>query len=290
MKNKIMKILLCAIILLGITGCGSSEEKNSAVLENDHIKIDGIYVDESFEDENLSLVYLFYTINAKDENLDLASSSTSIKVNGVNDYSPVVEKNYIPYFTNYYYSSLIKKIYVGKSYKMCSTFKVAKGDLVDSKEITLVNYKLSDISDIKFTTDEVKKMDNLNSIAKDLDKATYDTMYNKEQEKLAKADSSTVNKVRKDLNGYYFEFYVNVGKSLSKYKIEFEKTNKFKVSNSLGMSNSGTYDVRKGAIVLNYKTGGSLNLYYEYDKGDITLTNTNDAFGTLIDYDPLDEE
>lgn len=295
MKKKIFLFLFCGILLLTLVGCRKTEgenTKNVSVFENDYIKINGIYVDESYEDENLELVYLFYTLNSNDKNLDISSSTLKITINDKNEYSPVLEKDFIPKYTDFYYSNIIKKIYVGNEYKMCSTYKIPKGDLVDSKPISLNNsynkLYLDDLDKIKFTTNDIKVKSNFEEIAKDLDNSVYETRYNEEQDKLASVDSSTESKVKKDINGYYIEGYVNVGTTLSKYKIEFESPNKFIVSNSYGLSNNGTYIVKKGALILNYSTGKSNVLYYSYDNGDISV-NLNEAFGTLVEYDPLGE-
>lgn len=286
MRKKLFLVLMCCLLLIGITGCGK-EEKVS--LENDHVKIDGIYVDESFEDNDLSLVYLFYTVKAADENIEISSSNMKIKFNDKNEYTSTLVKDYIPKYTNFYYSDIIKKIYVGKTYQMCTTFKVAKGDLVDGKSIKLENSKIADVENLKITTADVKVMENLAKISEDLDKNVYETKYNSEQEKLADVDSSLVSKVRNDLNGYYFEGYVNVGTTLQKCKVEFEAPNKFNVNLSV-LSNSGTYDVKKGVITLDYGDGPKIFLDYNYDDGDISITNLNEEFGTLIKYDPLGEE
>ena len=313
-NKKMVGIIVVIVVIVAIFGIVASkiipismdklqseekyeETEKSTVLENDYVKIDGIYVDESFEDDDLSLVYLFYTVNAIDENVELSSVSMKIKFNDKNEYSSTVVKDYIPSYTNYYYSDIIKTIYVGKSYLICSTFEIAKGDLSESKEVTLQNSNITDIDTVKFTTDDIKSMDNLAKISEDLDKSVYETKYNEEQDKLADVDSSTVSKVRNDINGYYFEGYINFGTTLQKCKIEFEAPNKFTVSlylstsgNSASISNSGTYDVKKGVITLDYGSGATIFLEYNYDDGDISITNLNEQFGTLVEYDPLDEE
>jgi len=297
MKNRFFRILLVAIVLVGLTACGNSDkneggkkQNNGLILKSDHFKVDGIYVDESYDDNELALVYLFYTVDAVDENFELSSYNTKIKINDKNTYDAVIDNNFIPVYTNYYYGSVVKKIYVGKSYKMCSTFKVAKGDLNDSKSVTLSNTNINDIKGIKFKTDDIKKKENMAKISEDLDKQTYEVKYKELQDKIADVDDKTVKKVRSQLNGYYFDFYVNIGTKLASVKIEFMTPNKFSVTNSLGLSNHGTYEVKKSALILTYQTGMKLTLHYGYEDGDITLTNAQETFGTLVDYDPLGEE
>ena len=290
MKKRILISLLMIITLLGVTGCGSKKEKDDgSVMASKTVTIDGIYVDESFEDDNLGLVYLFYTVNAGDANLELASTSLKIKVNDTNEYDSTVVGKFIPKYTNYYYGEIIKKIYVGKSYKICSTFKVAKGDLEGSKPISISSYKIADLSEIKFTTDKIKKMDGIAKIAEDLDKKTYTAKYGEEQDKLSDADEETVNKVKNDINGYYLDGYVNVGKTIKTIRLEFEEPNNFTVSLA-GLENSGTYEVKKGMITLDYGDGPRIFLEYKYEDGEITVTNLNEQFGTLVEYDPLGEE
>jgi len=298
-KTKILVIILAIVLIAGIlavvllknkdTVDVSNNSKNSSSMETEYIKIDGIYVDESFKDKNLSLVYLFYTVNANSENMKLSTVGLNMKINDTNKYSSTVEKDLIPYYTNYYYGDIVKTIYVGNSYNMCSTFKVPKGDLKDSKKVKLENSNIKDINKIEFTTDDIKTMENFNKIAENLDKETFEKKYKEEQNKIAKADKTRESKVKQYINGGYYEFYVTIGTKIAKYKIEFTSPNKFVVSNSYGLSNNGTYSVKKEAIILKFPNGMTNTLYYTYEKGEVNLTNTSEAFGTLIEYDPLGE-
>lgn len=293
MKRKLMGILVVVLALFLVTGCGEDKTDGGKTdvkdtMKSEHIKVDGVYIDESFEDPNLSLVYLFYTLDASEENLETSSKSMKMMVNGKNEYDSTVLKDFIPKYTDYYYSDFIEKIYVGNTFKMSSTFKVAKGDLKDSKKITLINSSISSIDKIEFTTDDIKTMSDIGEISKDLDKAVYDKRFNDEQSKMAAADATEVTKFQTAVNGYMWEFYVTVGTQLAKYEIEFSAPNTFVVSNSYGLSNSGTYDVRKGAVILNYNTGLSNTIYYDYSSGDVTFLNMSEAFSTYVEYNPLE--
>ena len=60
----------------------------------------------------------------------------------------------------------------------------------------------------------------------------------------------------------------------TKYKLEFEEPNRFTVTSTISgnsISNSGTYTVTKGYIVLHYDTGKVVNTPYNYETGDITI-------------------
>lgn len=91
------------------------------------------------------------------------------------------------------------------------------------------------------------------------------------------ADTATRDKVRKAINGYYFQFYVSVGTNVQKYKLEFSKPDKFKLSTPL-LNNSGTYEVHNGYVYLYYKTSDDPVLIpYSFEAGEIKL-NCDIAF------------
>ena len=294
--KKILIITLCAF-LFTITGCtektvsGENTQNENLVLESNYITIDGIYVDESYEDEDMGLVYLFYTINANDSNIELSSTSMSMRINDKNDYTSNTNYDLIPKYTNYYYSSFIKDIYVDQTYKVCSTIEVAKGDLEGSKTITLSNSNISDIDKIKFTTDDIKHMDNIADISKDLDSEVFEVKYTKEQNALADVDEDREKYIHNNINGYYYTINVNIGTQISQIELEFSEPNNFTLTSNFGLSNYGTYEVKNSIIILNYHTGLSKNVSYELDEnGDVILTNASEEFSSYVDYDPLEED
>ena len=294
--KKILIITLFAF-LFTITGCtektvsGENTQNENLVLESNYITIDGIYVDESYEDEDMGLVYLFYTINANDSNIELSSTSMSMRINDKNDYTSNTNYDLIPKYTNYYYSSFIKDIYVDQTYKVCSTIEVAKGDLEGSKTITLSNSNISDIDKIKFTTDNIKHMDNIADISKDLDSEVFEVKYTKEQNALADVDEDREEYIHNNINGYYYTINVNIGTQISQIELEFSEPNNFTLTSNFGLSNYGTYEVKNSIIILNYHTGLSKNVSYELDEnGDVILTNASEEFSSYVDYDPLEED
>ena len=277
MKKKIFigiaVIVLClAIIGVCLTAFNNNEGKSKS--SNDIIKIDGIYLNNEYTDnDGLRQVILFYTLNAAEENIDISSATLNLKINK-NEYFPVNDLE-TPNLTQYYYSNIIEKVYVGKSLKVAAIFKVPDGDLTGSKEITLVDYK-NYAKDIKMNTDDIKKMDNLTAISLDVDNEFATKKQNEEKEKLVEVDKTTANKVKKDLNGYYFDLPAYVGTVYTKYKLEFKSPNKFTVTATISgnsISNSGTYTVTKGYIVLHYSNGKEVKTPYDYSTGDITIDN-----------------
>lgn len=294
MKRKVLSLFLMIVLVIGLTGCGKEKEKEQKkeeekqpVLESSNLKVDGIYIDDSFKDENLDLLYIFYTVKATNKNLSLASTSLDIIINGNNKYDATNFKEQIPRYSDYYYSDFYEDIYVGKELKMVSTYKVAKGDLTGSKDIVFSGSEVPGVDKVKMNTDDVKRIENIAKICEDLDKKVYETKYNAEQSLLADVDASTENMVRGLLNGYYFEQSVNVGKTLLTYKIDFYAPNGFTVSNSY-LENSGTYEVKAGYIVLKYQNADESNIFLKYtlENGDVSISNINEQFGSFTDYDP----
>lgn len=290
-KSAIIVMSSILVVLLGTIICFnlfSTSNANKSVLDSTHLKVDGIYVDESFEDDDFALVYLFYTVKAEDTNMKISSGSMNMNINE-NEYQSEIKREFIPIYTNYYYGDVIKDVYVGKEFMVCSTIKVVKGDLSGSKTITLSNDDVDDIDTIKFSTDDIKSMSSLEAISEDLDKEVYEKKYQEEQDKMSKLDSNLENIIKKELNESYVDFYVPVGQTTSKYKIEFYEPNSFVVDTGLGLSNDGVYDLRKGVIILNFSTGGSNKVYYKYENNEVYLLEPEKAFQSYVKYDPLAE-
>ena len=102
------------------------------------------------------------------------------------------------------------------------------------------------------------RLKNVQTIAKLVDpegyqQASYD---------LAEADSEAANKVRKEINGYYYDVYV----SPLSYRIEFYK-NTYDIY-CMGISSSGKYSIRNGYVVLTNDSTGAQNFCpYEWVNG-----------------------
>lgn len=242
-------------------------EEPTEVLETEHLAIEGIYIDDSYVDKDsdqLKMVYVFYTINATDENLEPASTSLSMTINEKNSYQAEHYPGLSKGMSKYYYSSFLEDVYVGDSLEVMSTFKIPKGDLEPGRSITFSHSSIEDASELLASTDIIETMESADALAQKVDPEGYAA----EIEKMEEADEETTARVRAALNGYYWSFYVNS----SSYKIEFFEPNSFDIS-VLGLTNSGTYVVRKGYVELVYPdTGPSVEIPYTWkEDGDIDL-------------------
>lgn len=275
--KKLISLLLATVLILSMAACAAQAPggdlfdeptEPAKVLEDDKVKLDGFFVDNSYVDSEgkpLKLVFVYLTFKAGETNYKVDAKYTKMKI-GENEYDSDFYKRSNPYTPNYYYSSYIEEIFVGKSCKLLLTFKVAEGDLVAGKDVTLSDSEMP-VAGLRFSTDDLVVCENHEEIGKLVDPEGAAQIADKREE----ADKATVKKVRKAVNGYYWTFYVTLGTSPMKYELEFKSSNKFELRTPL-LNNSGTYEVTKGYIVLNYKTGGdAIEIPYEFKNGEINL-------------------
>lgn len=275
MKKKIMKGFILFLLSFCLIACGEKdlpqeEEKPTQKLSNSTVKVDGIYINEEYINEDgLNQVILFYTINAGENNIEVTSNTFNLMI-GNNKYEPKIGIE-TPNLTQYYYSNIIEHVYVGKSLKVASIYEVPEGDLISDKTITLDDFN-NYAEGIEFKTNTIKRLANMTEISLDVDKDYATKRQEEENDKLSAADDNTVKKVKKAINGYYFTIPSFVGQTYVTTKLEFSSPNKFTVKTSLGVKNSGTYTVSKGYIILKYKSNGKI-LYtpYKFENGDISI-------------------
>ena len=87
MRKKIFIGLLAILMCFTLTACGSNNSNSK--MSNDIIKIDGIYLNNEYTDnDGLKQIVLFYTLKAGEENIDISSSQFNLKINN-NEYSAI---------------------------------------------------------------------------------------------------------------------------------------------------------------------------------------------------------
>lgn len=278
MKRKTLALFLAALMALSLTACGGSSgdtpadtSAESAAAENDAVKIDGICVDDSYQEDDgspLRLVYLFYTVNAGDTNLQIASTSTQMTIGETNAYSAEHLPKASEFAPNYYYSSYLEDVYVGGTLQVVSTFKVPEGDLTEGKSITLSNTHIPEMAELKLSTDDIQHFNSAEELCAAMDPEGYAA----ELDKRSPADAETTARAEGYLNGYYWSFYVNN----TSYEIEFYTGNTFELRTSLGTSNGGTYTVDKGYITCTYPNlpDNPVRIPYTFEADDIDLDVT----------------
>lgn len=261
--KKVLALVLTLAMVFSLCACGGAPR---TVSSTDYMNIDGIYVDNSYKDKDsdaLKLLYVCYTVFAKDKNLEVSSKTTKVTIDDANTYDSYRTTDACKYMGNYYYSDYLEDVYIGDGLKVVETFKVPEADLAPGKTITLNNSRIPEIDKIVLATDDIVFCDNAEEVAKAVDPDGYaDEVYKRE-----KADEATTKKARKLMNGYYWSFYVNS----TSYKVEFSSPNKVTVT-AAGNRIPGKYSVRNGYIVITYSTNNYVvEVPFEFVNGDIEL-------------------
>ena len=276
MKKRLITIV-ALVLAIGLVGCTSDQGSGSqtsdsssgaagetvsnTVTETDYLKVEGLYVDDTYVNEdnaNLKLVYLFYTVSTQDKNLQLSSNGMKMTIDGVNSYRADQYIGACNYMNSYYYDNTLKDVYVGDTLKMVSTFEIPAGDLTPGKKITLANDSIPGMEALLLYTDDMITAEGPQEIAKTADP----TGYAAETQKREPADANTVQMVQSEINGYYWEFYITP----TSYHLEFFAPNSFEVTTTLG-SNSGTYEVTNGYVICTYSNTGNV-IEIPYTLGD----------------------
>ncbi|MDO4363865.1 MAG: Ig-like domain-containing protein, partial [Clostridia bacterium] len=222
--------------------------------ETDEIKVEGLYVDNSYKDDEKSsnkLLYMYYTIKSPKSNVSIDSKSTTITINDNNEYESKrtqYRAEADKFSCNYYYSDYLRTVNVGETLKVMESFLIPSAELANGNTITFSNKNFESEKDLIMDASSIEYFKNGKELAKKADPKGYKT----ETDKRKKVSDSEARKVKNMMNGYYWSFYV----SPMSYRIDFYSPNNFHISGSIGgsrINNDGTYEVRKGYIYLKYK-------------------------------------
>ena len=260
-------------VLFGGTQGASETVSQTSTFEpiviSDQLQIDGIFVNDAYQDKknpSMTEVVLCYTLSSTGKNYDFVGNKTNLTFVGGNSYDASHNGKECLYFGNYYDGSVyLKTVYYGDQFHVVDLIRVPKGELQAGRQIALSNPYIEDMAKTELTTDQLIHCKDMESIAKLVDPDGYA----KQVHALKEADSSTKNKIRKYVNGYYWDFYVN---NLS-YRIEFSK-NTYSLS-CHGLETTGKYTICNGYVILtNDSTGAKNYLPYTLESNDIDLDIT----------------
>lgn len=279
--KKIVVFLLALVMSISLCACGSGndekkedegavldeeQKETETVMSNDSIMIEGVYADDSYRDDDespLRIVYLFYTINANDSNLQVDTNNITMTINESNAYTAEHIPGMADNTPSFYYSSYLEDVYTGTSLKMVSTFKVPEGDLAAGKTITLSDHQIPEIDAIHFATDDIQHFNSAEEIAQAADPEGYAQFQTLKQP----ADEARTKEVKNQINGYYYQFYVNS----TSYKLEFWADNNFELTTAFG-TNGGTYTVANGYVICTYSSNNAVvEIPYTLENGEIDL-------------------
>lgn len=261
-------------VLFGGTQGASETVSQTSTFEpiviSDQLQIDGIFVNDAYQDKknpSMTEIVLCYTLSSTGKNYDFVGNKTNLTFVSGNSYDASHNGgNECLYFGSYYHgSTYLKTVYYGDQFHVVDIIRVPKGELQAGRQIALSNPYVEDMAKAELTTDQLIHCKDMESIAKLVDPDGYA----KQVYALKEADSSTKNKIRKYVNGYYWDFYVN---NLS-YRIEFSK-NTYSLS-CHGLETTGKYTICNGYVILtNDSTGAKNYLPYTLESNDIDLDIT----------------
>ena len=219
------------------------------------------YVNE--ENNQLKLLYLFYTLHPEDENLEISSVGTKLTINDKNAYDSERHIGSCKYMAGYYYSDFIEDVYMGGTLKIVETFEVPAADLESGRTITLENPHVEDFDEILLSTEDITHCESAEEIAKTADPDGYA----KAQRLREPADEETTATVSNAINGYYWSFFTNN----TSYRIEFFAPNSYQLS-VMGIDTTGTYQVTNGFVICTNGTTGAVNeLPYTLNGSNVEL-------------------
>lgn len=264
--------LIASALCLGACSGGSGESAGTSepqsTTETDIVKIDGIYVDDSYVDEEsdqLKRVYLFYTLSPDEENLEADSKYTELTINDTNTYESEFYPDACSYMSRYYYSSFLEDVFMDSELKVAAVFEIPDADLAADRTITIADDQIPTIENIKLSTNDIVRCASAEEIAQQIDPEGYEEALSLREE----ADAETTERVRNAINGYWYSFIVN---NLS-YRTEFSAPNYFTTTVS-GATSTGTYTVTNGFVMLTNDSNGyvvEVPYTFEGDKIDLDL-------------------
>lgn len=246
--------------------------------ETKEVKIEGLYVDDSYKDKdnsNNKLLYMVYTMKEPETNTSVDSKGTVMVVDEKNEYTSErisTNADASAFCRNLYFSDYLENVNVGQTLKVMETFLIPDVELEPGKTITFKSSEFEATeAEIIMDTDSIKTFKN----GKELAKVADPDGYKAETKARSKASDDRVKKVKKQMNDYYWTFYVNY----SSYKLEFSAPNKFQVTSSIGGARhtaNGTYSVKQGYVYLNYgkPSDPAVRIPYELKDGKLNLNVT----------------
>ena len=221
----------------------SSGTEGGEVTQTDYVKIEGIYVDNSYLNiQNMRLVYVFTDMFTNAENLEVHSGGSELIINDTNSYTSWAYDEKAKSIDSYYYALELTPLYIGNSKKVLLTFLVPPAELEANRSITMKLDGIPDTDKIKMSTNDIIFCSSEDEIAQKADPEGY--------AKLQPADAEATEKVRQAINGKGFDV---TGNGAAVYRFAFKNPDKFETQSTDGTRfNGGTYTVEAGYLACKY--------------------------------------
>lgn len=257
----------------------TTEAEPEEITETAHVKIDGIYVDDSYSETDspsMRMVYVFYEVFTDDVNMEsFTTNHLEMTINSTNTYESSNGKGRVQLLGNWFYKGDgIKEIYVGDRVKAVSTLKVPEGELAPGREITFGSNDIPDIGELKMKTDSIVHCESQEAIAEIMDPEGI-ADYNEKQQP---ADEETVKMVKSNINDYQITTPVGETNTF----IWFYEPNTVEFGVGSYTTGTATYTVKKGFISWTNDTGATIDLpWYLNEEGKFKI-DTNSVFNPQL--------
>lgn len=281
-RSRMIACLCCLILALCLVGCGSAGSSNSSgnsntsdsskpsnTLENDEMKVAGVYIDESYvgskASDDIKRLYVFATVTASSGTQKISSAgfklnATREKVTDALDSTDVIQNDtdsgseLARLASSYTCTNIIKEITPGSSAKLIIPFNVPAYYLQDGASFSLSDSKkLSE--GIKFGFDAIQDIDNKTTIAQSIDSEGYAAAMTARED----ASPETAQDVMNRLNGY--EYFESIGGVSQRYHFDGDRF----TAKAIGQETSGQYVVKNGYLACTQDSTGWVNwIPWEY--------------------------
>lgn len=289
--RKIVALLLALTMVFALCGCGGEKEsvkdtkdkiidefveEEPNVTQNNYFALDAICVDDSYHYDNevLRKVYLFFTLTAKETNLETDSKYIYLKINDMNEYESYLTITEKTLFQSYYHSQYIEHVYMGQTLKVFTTFEIPEADLAPGRKITIRDNHIPQIEEITFSTDLIQHFNSPEEMAMAVDSEGYEKLQQMREE----ADAETTAKVYEQIvNKKFFSYSTSSGINVS---VTFRADDRCEIA--LGpMSNGASYSIRKGFIFI-YPDANTDTVYeisYTLDENGVISMDVAEMIG-----------
>ena len=239
----------------------------TGISETEKIRIEALVANEAYEQEHPGYVQLAlcYTLFAPENTFHTNGTKTTISFEQGNSYISEHAPKSCLYMGSYYYGTYSQEVVYGSEFKIVETFSVPRAELKTGRKITITNKLIPET--LSLMSDDVLMCRDMEYAARIVDPEGYAN----QAYRLTEADSATQSKVRKHLNGYYWDFWIS---NQGSYRIEFaSKTYKLR-GTVFGLSNTtnGTYTIANGYIIIKNSHTDTINyIPYTLENGSFKL-------------------
>lgn len=241
----------------------TSTSSSSDAVDNEYFSLDAFCVDDSFQSstsDSLRQVYLFFTVSAKEENLEVDSRYMYLKINDTNEYESVITTTNKRLFQSYYHSQHIEDLYLGDSIKILTIFQIPEADLAAGRSVALRDSQIPEIGEIKFSTDILQHFDSPEAMAESIDPEGYEKLQYMREE----ADEETLEEVKSCI-AYGREYFTSTQGFTFGLILYKDNTCKVKI---YPISWEGTYSIRNGFIFCTADSDPDKTLEVPYEVKD----------------------